>query len=113
MSICWYCHWGWAKPVAEIYQDALDALGGDESPLLYGPGHIVWDDENFDDRCIRICIKNFDKYSGDYSIKQLCMVRISLLELLALSPEQRDIEPDDYDGENPQNYPPKCEVVKV
>jgi len=23
MGICWYCHWGWAKPVADIYDEAL------------------------------------------------------------------------------------------
>src|SRR3990170_4665508 len=39
MGICWYCYWGWPKPVAEIYQSALRELAGDESPLHYGMGH--------------------------------------------------------------------------
>lgn len=48
MSICWYCHWGWAKPVADIYEKAVDLLDGDSSPLEFGPAHVVWSDENFE-----------------------------------------------------------------
>ncbi|GAH80793.1 unnamed protein product, partial [marine sediment metagenome] len=56
---CWYCHWGWAKPVAEIYTAALAALDGDSSLLEYGPSHIVWADENWD--WAERSLENFEK----------------------------------------------------
>jgi hypothetical protein len=48
MGICWFCYWGWPKPVADIYLKALAKLDGYDSPLHFGPAHIIWDDENFD-----------------------------------------------------------------
>lgn len=73
MAICWYCYWGWAKPVAEIYQRALNDLNGYESPLLDGPGHIVWSDENFDSA--EWCLEHFDDYKLDnYSDEELEIV---------------------------------------
>jgi len=47
MAICWYCHWGWAEPVVEIYLEALKCLDGNCGPLLGPISHIVWADENF------------------------------------------------------------------
>jgi hypothetical protein len=112
-EICWYCHWGWAKPVADIYSQALEKLGGYEMALHYGPAHIVWEDENWDS--VTWCLENFDKYKGDKSEEELEVVRWSLEELAKIPLEQREIEPEDYDGENPQNYPPGegVEVVKI
>lgn len=78
---------GWPKPVADIYQKALQALDGYESPLHYGPAHIVWDDENFDSA--EWCLENFDKYKGDYSDADLAIVKKSLEELVALPLETR------------------------
>ena len=111
MSICWYCYHGWPKPVAEIYKRALADLDGDESPLHYGPGHIVWEDENFDSA--EWCLEHFDEYKFDHSESDLVIVRRSLEELAALPLEVRDGVPDDYDGEHPENYPPQVEVEKV
>lgn len=113
MGICWYCHWGWPKPVAEIYQRALRDLDGDDSPLQFGPAHIVWSDENFDSA--EWCLENFEQYKGDYSEESLLVVRRSLEELAALPLEVRCAEPDDYDDEHPQMYPPPSgmEMVKV
>ena len=111
MGICWYCYWGWAKPVAEIYTAALEALGGDSDPLHFGPAHIVWEDENWDSA--RWCLDNFEKYPGDNSAEELAIVRWSLEELEKLPIEQREIEPEDYDGQHPERYPPTVEVVKV
>lgn len=36
MGICWYCYWGWPKPVADIFLAAKAALNGDDTPILLG-----------------------------------------------------------------------------
>lgn len=114
MSICWYCHWGWAKAVAKIYKTALAKLNGDSNPLLFGPAHIVWEEENFD--YAELCLEDFEKYRGHYTDAELAIVEWSLEELARLPLGEREIEPDDYDGEHPENYPPpkgvEVEVVK-
>ncbi len=111
MGICWYCYWGWAKPVADIYDEALRRLDGYMSPLHFGPSHIVWEDENFD--CAELCLKDFNEYdNNNYSPEELAIVRWSLEELAKLPEDIRCIEPDDYDDENPQLFPPKVAVVK-
>lgn len=111
--ICWYCHWGWARPVAEIYKAALEKLDGYSGPLHCGPSHIVWEDENWDSA--DWCLENFEKYAVGcgYSDEELAVVRWSLEELAKLPLEQREIEPDDYDGFHPERYPPAVEVVKM
>lgn len=111
MGICWWCYWGWPKPVAEIYERALKDLNGDWFPLRCGPAHIVWDDENWDSA--QWCLDNFGKYSGDYSIEDLAIVRCSLEELASLPQSDWDVCPPDYDGENPVNYPPTVEMVEI
>ena len=116
--ICWYCHWGWSKPVADIYTEALRQLGGDESPLHYGPAHIVWADENFEREHVEWCLAEFDKWArewndGRYSPEQLAVVHDSLEKLMALPEEIRAPEPADYDDENPANYPPAAGLVMV
>ncbi|MFA5714370.1 MAG: hypothetical protein WC998_01345 [Candidatus Paceibacterota bacterium] len=113
MSICWYCHWGWSKPVAELYKKHANAFNGDFIPLHFGPAHIVWEDENFDTESIQWCLDNFDLYKGDYSENELAIVRQSLEEMLKLPEEIRCVEPDDYDHENPDKYPPKVEMEKI
>lgn len=109
--ICWYCHWGWPAPVAEIFLKARDALGGDDSPLRYGPAHVVWDDENWDHA--GWCLAHFEKYKGDYTDEELLIVRRSLEELAALPVENWDVVPDDYDGEHPEQFPPPPNVKMV
>ncbi len=109
--ICWYCHWGWAKPVADIFLEAKAALGGDDEPLLYGPGHIVWADENFDSA--QWCLDNFDQYRGSLSDEEVAIARRALEQLAALPTHIREVEPVDYDGEHPENYPPTGEMVRV
>ena len=111
MPTCWSCYWGWPKPVAEIYQRALKDLDGYDTPLKFGPSHVVWEDENFD--AAEACLEAFDEEQYDYSEAELQIVRRSLDELARLPIEVRCIEPEDYDGVNPQNYPPSVEVVKV
>lgn len=110
--ICWYCHWGWAKPVADIYFEALRRVGEDSNALEYGPSHIVWCDENFEDSCIQNCLERFaEPMYSHYSAAELAVVRWSLEELLKLPEDARCIEPEEYNGENPENFPPTVEVV--
>ncbi len=113
MGICWLCYWGWPKPVADIYQRALKEMDGNESPLLYGPAHIVWEDENFDSA--EWCLENFDKYKGDHTEAHLAIVKKSLEQLAALPLKTRCVEPEDYDDEHPENFPPPdgTEMVRV
>ena len=110
MSICWYCYWGWAKPVAEIYKKALEKLDGNWGLLHFGPSHLVWEDENFDSA--EWCLEHFDDYTEGYTKEEAAVVKWSLQELVKIPIKQRCIEPEDYDGEHPENYPPDCEVVR-
>ena len=111
MGICWYCYWGWPKIVAKIYQRALTKLEGDESPLHYGPAHIVWSDENFDSA--EWCLEHFDDYKSDYSDSDLMIVRESLEELAKLPLDIRCIQPEDYDGEHPELYLPPKDIEMI
>lgn len=108
--ICWYCHWGWPKAVADIYLKAKGELGF-ENALHYGPAHVVWEDENFDRA--EWCLENFEKYSGELSEKEAAVVRRSLEELAALPLSERCVEPEDYDGEAPENFPPRAGLVML
>lgn len=111
MGICWYCYWGWPKPVAEIYLKALADLDGNKRPLHYGPSHVVWEDENFD--FAEWCIEHFDEYRGDFSDSELVIVLESLKELAALPMDIKCVEPEDYDNEHPALYPPDSGVEMV
>jgi hypothetical protein len=116
MSFCWYCYWGWPKQVADIYARAVADLDGDSSPLEFGPSHIVWSDENFEESNIRYCLGACDdpKQGERYSDHELTIVRRSLAELLAIPESIRCCEPADYDEERPANFPPPAglEMVK-
>lgn len=103
MGICWFCHWGWPKPIADIYIRALHDLGGDDRPLHFGPAHVVWEDENFDSA--EWCLENFEEYAGGFSEKDLVVVRRSLEELTRLPLSIRR-EPEGYDDEHPEMFPP-------
>jgi len=110
--ICWYCHWGWPKQVSEIYEVALKNLGGCESLLHFGPSHVVWEDENFDGA--EWCLEHFDDYEdNNYSNSNLEIVRWSLKELVKLPLHIRCVEPEDYDGEHPELFPPQNGIEMV
>ena len=111
MMICYYCYWGWPKRVAEVYKEALEKLQGDETPLLFGPAHIVWEDENFGHA--EECLKDFDGSGYDLPEEQLKVVRESLIKLTEIPLNERCIVPDEYDGKFPENYPPKVMTVFV
>ena len=111
MGICWYCHWGWSKPVADIYKKALDELDGWEGPLNFGPAHVVWEDENFDSA--EWCLEHFDEYEGDYTVAHLAIVKQSLVDLARLPLDVRCVEPEDYDEEHPELFPPPIGIGMV
>lgn len=114
--MCWYCYWGWPKPIADIYTEAkrrIDAAGGSYWALHFGPSHIVWEDENFD--CAEHCIEHFDdekQYNSEnYTEQELEIVRWSLEELIKIPIEQRE-SPDGGDSD-PQAYPPPAGMTMV
>lgn len=116
--ICWYCYWGWPKAVANIY----DANGGPD--LDYGPGHVVWADENFDDESIEFCLKECDEWAarpfpddGSNSDQfRLAIARQSLVELLGVPESVRVPRPDYFELEietSPEIYPPPPDFPMV
>lgn len=113
MGICWYCYWGWPKAIADIYKAALDKLDGWESPLHFGPAHIVWEDENFDSA--EWCLEHFEEYTGndDYTAEHYAIVRWSLEELAKLPMSERDVEPANYDEKHPELFPPPAGLTMI
>lgn len=114
--ICWDCHWGWPEKVADIYEDALKKLGEFDYgwiELQYGQGHVVWGgDENFDSA--QWCLDNYNKEFDDNLPDEVHDIVIeSLTRLARLTPDEINACPDDYDGVNPQNFPPTRRVRKV
>jgi len=116
--MCYWCYWGWPKPIRVIYDDCVQRAG--ESAMDYGPGHVVWADENWDEA--QSCLIYFDEWVRDwnrdgdeicYTAEQLAVVRESL-ERLVLVPDEFKHEPEGYDEEHPNHYPPpaswECEV---
>ncbi len=109
---CWWCYWGWHRKVADIYIRAgrdLRDIGCDPiSSLNYGAGHIVWEDENFDQA--EWCIEECDKNTLGTPAEELAIVRRSLVELHELPSEFKDEPHNGYDGDcnhfNPADFPP-------
>ena len=63
MSACWYCYWGWPRPIRDIYDAAAEEFLGDETALLYGPAHVVWADEDW--MLAQHCLDHFDEWVRD------------------------------------------------
>lgn len=101
---------GWAEPVVNIYREAVRRLHGDKMPLLYGPAHVVWADENWD--CAESCLEDFDRFTFNYTKEEMDVVRWSLVELIKIPLETREAEPEEYQGRNPELFPPRVKVVK-
>lgn len=106
---CWFCYWGWPRPIQDIYDRALAALNGYTDPLHYGPAHIVWEDENFD--AAEYCLSKMGAvYWGDIRDSYLPIVRQSLVELIAVPDEYKRwpeaYEATDSPDANPADYPP-------
>ena len=111
MGICWYCHWGWPRVVADIYIKAVADLNGNGSPLEFGPSHIVWSDENFNSA--EWCLEHFDEFGKHLSQNELAVVKTSLEALAKIPLADRCVEPEDYDGENPELFPPPKGIEMV
>jgi hypothetical protein len=114
MSFCWYCYWGWPKPVYDIYAEAVRRLGGSGSALETGPSHAVWADENFD--LAESSLQRFDDYDGNYSDETLNVVRWSLEELAKVPLSVRCPEPEGHqntDGAEPKDWPPPNDAVMI
>ena len=88
----------WPKVIADIYRRAVWDLGGDDNPLLWGPAHVVWEDNNFD--CAESCLRDFDEMvqrlnmRDDFNEDQLIIVHRTLEELAQLPMSIRDGEVD-------------------
>jgi len=114
MGICWYCYWGWAKPVAEIYLATVEKLGGNDMGIFWGPSHTVWANENWD--YAEESLRRFNDHEWENNTKkELEIIRWSLEELVKIPLKDREIEPEDYDDEHPARYPPAkgVEVMRV
>ena len=111
MELCWYCYWGWSKPVAAIYARYAELAG--ESCMQYGPAHIVWADENFDRENVQWCLDHFDEYlDPECTDDQNSAVRQSLIELLALPDDVLSPQPANYIGQHPERFPPKAPMSR-
>ena len=81
--MCWYCYYGWPKPIADIYDKYLPLAG--HSVMHYGPAHIVWEDENFAREHVQWCLDHFEEYRHpDGTDTEHEALRSSLREMLAL-----------------------------
>jgi hypothetical protein len=109
--MCWFCYWGWPQPVADIFNEAKRQLGGNDSPLLWGPAHIVWEDENFDSAewCLETWEGNvpFSKYEEF----ELDVVRESL-EKLVLVPKKYRKLPGEWEDDVVNSPPPADWVME-
>lgn len=119
MGYCWYCHWGWPKAILDIYKKAkedIDFIGDHgESCLEFGPAHIVWSDENWEDANIDYCIGEcYPKaHWNEFSPEVFEIIKRSLEELkaipLAVRLPSKGFE-EECDGNNdyllPENFPP-------
>ena len=107
MSECWHCFWGRSVEVQEIYACYVGTAG--EEAMQFGPGHIVWADENLDEEDVQWCLDYSYAHRKDYKDiddEQMEAVRGSLRDLLLLPANVRNPEPKDYDGKNPRAFPP-------
>jgi hypothetical protein len=93
---CYIEDW-WANSVKEIYTESLKLLNDNEDLLTYGPSHIVWEDSNFDDECIKWCIEDcsIERWKDRFSQKELDIVRQSLEKLLLIPEHVRDCNPNE------------------
>ena len=74
------------KEISDIFYKAVDMLDGDDTPLLFGPSHIVWEDGNMMDEHIDFCLE-YD--TGDLNFNQVQAVHWSLRELKKIPIEIR------------------------
>lgn len=106
--ICYWCYWGWPKPIHNIYTRAVEKLGGSERALEFGPAHVVWADENWGSA--QWCLDHFEDWEKDdndgrFDERELEVVKQSLVELLSVQDEYKH-PPEGFDDESPEKFPP-------
>lgn len=92
---------GWGPEAEDIYMAALLTIRYNDAPLRFGPAHIVWEDENFEDVYIQWCLDNFDEYTEGFSDHDMKVVRWSLEELLKVPESKRFVDDDPNEDEMP------------
>lgn len=128
MSNCWYCYWGWPEQTANIYSryekllrmlsdrykehESLPDLAA-AFTLNYGPGHIVWEDENFD--CAQWCLDEATNNFSEWPKKIMALHKRALRELLRLPGWLINLEPEEYQsGEGSvEEWPPPIGVKMI
>jgi hypothetical protein len=110
---CYWCYWGWPKPIRDIYDDCVEKLGGDYLALEYGPAHVVWGDENWE--AAQRCLDHLDEYAAfqeqlgnGCSKRRLEVARESLIRLLEVPSEMRTTPAAFLEDKsnNPADHPP-------
>lgn len=110
MGLCYYCHWGWPKPIADIYDKYLEIAG--QSAMHFGPAHVVWEDENFERHLIEWCLVEADTYRAyDCTDEEHEAVKQSLRELLTL-PDAIFVVPEGG-WDDPDKHPPHDGIERV
>lgn len=131
---CYFCYWGWPKPIAEIYQRAykdLEDLAETEHDdanwleyenpydvLHFSFGHLVWEDENWNQASWshEEGINNPEKYKN-LSIGQKAILLRSLCELHHINDNIKYCQA--YQNcyskgmGDPKDHPPEIEFVKT
>lgn len=109
--MCWYCQYGWPKPVADIFNRY--ALMVHEDVLECGPAHIVWGDNNFETHDIEWCLEThrFNRSAKAHELSEFerDAVRKSLIELLEVPESVRC--PKEAELDVPP--PPETELVRM
>lgn len=98
----------WPEPVKQVFRDATaeaTKLGlGEEDLFFYGPGHLVWADHNFDNRCILASITSGldrrDEFVGRFGAQAVAIVMQSLQEMLRITEATRNVCDPNCDGDD-------------
>lgn len=98
----------WGVKTKAVYRVSLEAVGGDADVLDYGPAHVVWADDNFEDESIQFCLGECETRRQEWLDKfgeaKLDAVRTSLELLLKIPEDERGDDPQDY-GDDDQSSP--------
>ncbi len=109
---CWWAHWGWPKPIADIFLQAKEKLGGDPMPLLIGPSWITWNRRMFELDYFAlqgvVSCPTRRKVTKD----QLAVIKWSLEELCKLDGRMKRRPVESY-GKNAKDYPPPDDWERV
>lgn len=129
--MCYWCYWGWPVELADIHDESVERIEAILEPLRFnketfeevqteppsgfsalhfGPGHVLWEDENWD--CADYCLKECDGEMVEGWVPAAVEVlRDSLRRVIAL-PDHLKREPEGYseDETDPKDFPPPWPV---